>query len=134
MLKKNLSDTEPEQQDRFYECLECDEAIFNPICPDCLLREIDSWIIKYPKLKRKIVPKLKKYIQSLKKLSKSSTQCIACNKKRASLCTFCFTDFVFKKLKQLHASKTAQKEFLVFFNFDFEHVGYSKDAEKLGVI
>ena len=41
---------------------------------------------------------------------------------------------VYKKLKAIARSRKAQKEFLSLFNFDFEHTGYSKDAEELGVI
>lgn len=34
----------------------------------------------------------------------------------------------------MHAHREILKEFLQFFNYDFEHTGYTKDAEELGVI
>jgi len=37
-------------------------------------------------------------------------------------------------LKKIKVNKAILKEFLEFFNYDFEHTGYSKDAEELGAI
>ena len=36
--------------------------------------------------------------------------------------------------KKLNSNKLILTEFFEFFNFDFHHTGYSKEAEALGVI
>ena len=122
--------------ERFYECVNCQEAIFNPICPVCLTTQLEAWlssISSYP-LKKKLIEKIKKYVERTDNLAGETTKCIACGNPRASLCPYCFTNYVFNVLKEMNVSREIIKEFLQFFNYDFEHTGYSKEAEKLGVI
>lgn len=132
MLQNNSSMA----SERFYECLDCKEAIYNPICPSCLAFQIQVWlssISSYP-LKKKIIEKINQYIKKTNNLAGHATQCVSCKKPTASLCPYCFTNYVFNLLKEMNVHTTILKEFLQFFNFDFEHTGYSKEAEKLGVI
>lgn len=132
MIQQNFFDA----RERFYECLECNEAIFNPICPSCLAVEIEAWLSSYPdkKLRDKILFKIRAYLEKTQNLVGKSVQCVACKHKRASLCPYCFTNNVFNILKDMKVNKIMLREFLQFFNYDFDHVGYSKDAEALGVI
>ena len=122
--------------ERFYECLECKEAVYNPICPACLALQVEAWLASYPykELRNKILAEIKDYVKKTNNLAGKATQCIACRKAKASLCPYCFTNYVFNLLKKMKISKIILKEFLQFFNYDFEHTGYSKEAEKLGVI
>lgn len=133
MLQNNEYGGEGSEEERYYECVECDEAIFNPLCPDCLSIEIEAWLTNYPDLKKKLIPKMKDYVRYLSRIKRDSTMCVHCYKKTASLCPYCFTKFVFDELQELSVSKQIIKEFFRFFNFDFEHTGYSKEAENLGV-
>ncbi len=123
--------------ERFYECLDCHESVFNPICPNCLTFQIEVWlssISSYP-LKNKIMKRIKDYVAATNNLAGPSTPCVACRKPTATLCPYCFTNYVFALLKCMHAHREILKEFLQFFNYDFEHTGYTtKEAEKLGVI
>ena len=41
---------------------------------------------------------------------------------------------VMRELKQINVNNIILREFFEFFNFDFHHTGYSKEAEMLGVI
>lgn len=119
--------------ERFYECLECKEAVFNPICPSCLAFQLEVWlssISSYP-LKNKILSRIKEYVEKTDNLVKESTICVSCKKPRASLCPYCFTNYVFILLKEMQVHRTILKEFLQFFNYDFEHTGYSRESEKL---
>jgi protein-disulfide isomerase len=115
-------------------CDVCSEAITNPICPVCLSRGVDAWLKRYPGLKTKILPKLKKHFRDIEKRTLDSTQCIRCNDYRTSVCPYCFTERVLTELKNSGADKSVLSEFFEFFNFDMEHTGYSKEAEMLGVI
>ncbi len=118
-----------------WKCLDCKEAVFNPICPFCLAEHIEIWLSSYPSdIRKKILPQINEYIKKTNNLAGKSTKCIICNKKRVSICPYCFTEYVLNYLKKLKVSNIILKEFLQFFNFDFEHTGYSKEAEKLGVI
>lgn len=125
----------PERNGRFYECLECDEAVSNPLCPMCLTRQIDAWLSSYPsEIRKKIVGNIKEYVEKANNIAGESTKCIVCNKKTASLCPYCFTNHVLDELKRLRVARLILKEFLQFFNYDFTHMGYTKEAERLGVI
>ena len=123
------------ERERFYECLECDESVSNPLCPICMTQEIDAWLASYPsEIRNKIIKQLKDYVKKTHNIKGESTKCITCNKKTASLCPYCFTSYAYKELKKLKVARMILKEFLQFFNYDFEHIGYSKEAERLGVI
>lgn len=129
MIQTNFPDAEP----RFL-CDECSEAVINPICPFCLRTELEAWLTLYPSLKHDIQPQLKKYLQKIDSEENPSTRCIRCGFESTLVCPYCFTEFILEELKKIHANKIILKEFFQFFNFDFEHTGYSKEAEELGVI
>jgi len=130
--------------ERFYEfgdfenslCLECKEAVYNPLCPSCLALQVEAWLASYPykETREKILFKIKDYVKKTNHLPGKPTTCVSCKKAQASLCPYCFTEYVFNLLKKLKVNRIMLKEFLMFFNYDFEHTGYSKEAEKLGVI
>ena len=115
-------------------CDVCSEAVTNPICPSCLTTEIEAWLTLYPNLKQALLPRLTNFINKTEDRSLDSTECIICHNKRAAACPYCFTQKVLTELKKIHADKMILKEFFEFFNFDFDHNGYSKEAEDLGVI
>ncbi|MFH1500972.1 MAG: hypothetical protein ABIE22_03440 [archaeon] len=114
-------------------CLECREPIHNPLCPFCLSRGIEAWLENKPTKMSNFVENEIKKILGARKLG-NSVKCIACNSDRAFLCPYCFTEMVYKALKKVRARKADLEEFMILFNFDFEHCGYYKDAEKLGIV
>jgi len=130
MTKNNkLSAIEPQ-----FLCDVCSIAITNPICPSCLTEEIEAWLTLYPNLRNELMPKLKKYLERIEDKAFDSAECIKCKDKKAAVCPYCFTTNVFDELKKIKANRIILKEFVEFFNFDFEHTEYSQEAEKLGVI
>ena len=88
----------------------------------------------YPNLRKELLPKLKSYLAKIEDNALEYTQCIKCKDNIASVCPYCFTEYVLRELKKIEANKIVLGEFFEFFNFDFDHTGYSKEAEKLGVI
>jgi hypothetical protein len=129
MLQKNFTANEPQ-----FMCDVCSEAVINPLCPFCLKTEIEAWLTLYPNLRYDLLPQLRKYLQKIDSEANPSTRCISCGYDSTFLCPYCFTEFVLNELKKIHANKIVLKEFFQFFNFDFEHNGYSKEAEELGFI
>lgn len=130
MLPTNHSASEPS----FYKCEVCHEPVSNPLCPICLTEEIEVWSSYYPNLRKELIPRIKKYIESNISIPESSTICIKCTNDRSSICPYCFTNYVLEELEGLNSSRLILKEFLQFFNFDFEHTEFTKKAEELGVI
>ena len=118
-----------------YTCDVCSEAVTNPICPFCLTIEIEAWLTMYPTLKQEISPKLHKFLNSItNRITNYGTECIKCKNKQASVCPYCFTEFVFRELKKINTGHYILKEFFEFFNFDFHHTGYTKEFEQMGVL
>jgi len=115
-------------------CEVCKEAVINPICPICIATEIEAWLTLYPNLRKELHKLLEKYLERVNNRKEEATSCIKCKNKRASICPYCFTEHVLSELKRLDVNHIILKEFFEFFNFDFNHTGYSKEAEELGVI
>jgi len=115
MLQTNYSTSE-----QHILCEVCGEAVTTPLCPICLTGEIEAWTTLYPNLRRELLPKLKKYLKSINNEIGYATGCIKCKNKRASVCTYCFTDYVLGQLKKISTNHQIIKEFLDFFDFDTE--------------
>ncbi len=130
LIQKNYSAAETQ-----YLCNVCSEAVTNPICPFCLATEINAWLTLYPNLKQELLPRINKYLQEINnKIINYGTQCIKCKNKRAYVCPYCFTEYIFNELRKINADKRILKEFFEFFNYDFHHTGYTKEFEQMGVI
>ncbi len=125
MILNNYSASEPQ-----FLCEVCSEAVTNPICPSCITTEIKVWLTLYPNLSFELMPVLERYLQLLEELPHESTICIKCGNKNASVCPYCFIEYVLRQLKKINANKIILNEFLEFFNFDLEHTGYSEEAEE----
>ena len=115
-------------------CEVCREVVTHPICPVCITTEIEAWLTLYPNLRKELNKLLEKYLERINNRTEDATSCIKCKNKRASVCPYCFTEHVLGELKRLEVNHIVLKEFFEFFNFDFNHTGYSKEAEELGVI
>jgi hypothetical protein len=127
MIQKIYPTSEPQ-----FMCSICSEAVTNPLCPFCLSTEIEAWLTLYPDLRSFLLHKIKKYLTGIENKLLDATNCIKCNK-RASVCPYCFTEYVLRELKNAGATTLVLKEFFEFFNFDFDHSGYYEEAEKMGV-
>ncbi len=119
------------------DCLECGDLITNPICPDCIAKAFEDWIRKYPRLAKKVLFKIKKFLKGHKHFDEDSQLCVICKSKKAWSCPYCFTEHIFDLLKQAKASNEVLREYLRFFNFDFGDFsgkwGYWKEGEKLNI-
>ena len=87
----------------------------------------------YPDLKKKLMFDLRKYVQAINNDMDGAIKCVACNKNKAAVCPYCFTEYVLNKLKLIGAHKLIIGEFLTFFNFDFDKTGYSREKEEMGL-
>lgn len=130
MLQKNYQALESQ-----HICDVCSEAVTNPICPFCITVEIKAWLTLYPSLSKEILPIINKYLEKISnQIVNYGTECIKCKNKRAHVCPYCFTDFIFRELRRLNTPPFILKEFFAFFNFDSTHTGYTKEFEKMGVL
>jgi len=115
------------------DCLNCKEPIFNPLCPECIAKGFEQWISRYPDAKNKTLANIKEFLKRNQRFNNNSQKCVVCRRKSVYLCPYCFTEFLLTTLKKTQADKKIIGEFLFLFNFDFDHNGYYKEGEKLGI-
>lgn len=95
-------------------CEECDEAITNPICPDCLERQAVAWLME--RKKDFLIKKVKEKMNNIKKQSSdsdSNVNCIIC-KNKISICPHCTSKEI---LKVMQKEKRIFGDFLNLFNY-----------------
>ncbi len=90
----------------FHRCVECDEIITNPICPDCLSLKMRAVV-------KESDPELAKKINGI--AIDGDTACIKCGK-HMGLCAHCFSKDVHDFLEQ--ENPVLAKEFASRFDFD----------------
>ena len=122
--------------------MKCGEAIFNLLCPNCIAKEIEIWMNEInlaKKIKEKIRNEIKKLLINDKYcVVEAFEKCVVCNKPTTNYCPYCFTEIVYsvikKNVKNVSERKKILKSYFTYFNFDFEHTGYTKEMEKLGML
>jgi len=88
-------------------CIECDDIITEPICPDCLATSMKIMVNEYD-------PPLAEEIQNLV-FENGETSCILCSKKM-NLCAHCFSKEVYTFLRE--KNEAVSEEFIARFDFD----------------
>ncbi len=116
----------------FYECLDCGEPIQNLLCPNCIAKHFEIWVQEFPRLKKEILPGVKKYLKAHKDYNDYAV-CASCGQPTCYTCPYCFTEYLLDLLKESQTDKEILKSFFEFFNYDFGHRGYSQDIDKLGM-
>ena len=90
----------------FHQCVECDEIITNPICGDCLAKEMKVMIAEYDSMLAETITGIS---------IEGNTTCILCMK-RMGLCPHCFSKGIYEYLQE--QNKIVAKEFLNRFDFE----------------
>lgn len=93
-------------------CVVCEEAITNPICPECLQREMEHWIADFnPSLAKDV----KRYSWDFDTYRHETTNCVICGD-NMNICAHCFCKDIFELIEQQLEEKA--EDFLYSFNFD----------------
>jgi len=95
-------------------CVVCQEAITNPICPECLQKEIEQWLVDKNK---SLVPKLRNYTEIFGSYRHEGTECVICGNDM-KVCAHCYC----KDVYELFSDDLGQDadEFLYSFNFELK--------------
>ncbi len=107
-------------------CVMCEETITNPVCPDCIHQGIRQWLLEQQELH------LATEVQYVTMCDNSvhtadNVNCIKCHKNMA-ICTYCYSKNVFDVIK---FKPYLIAEYMMFFSFDLEHMGWERDARNL---
>ena len=114
------------------DCLSCGEPIVHPLCPCCVSRAFKQWLKNFPKQEKEIIDELHKFLIAHRYLDGKSRRCVSCGEKKTHLCPYCFTEYLYKIIKEAGVGPRALAEFLFIFNFDFNHQGYARELEVMG--
>ena len=112
------------------ECILCSESINQPICHQCLAKQVKTWLSYYPDIKKKLSPKINSFVKEVEDLIVETSPCVACNTNKTALCPYCFTDKIYRILKNSRTSPMVIGDFISTFNFDLDHTGYSLEEEQ----
>ncbi|MBT7101978.1 hypothetical protein HN935_00525 [archaeon] len=112
-------------------CISCNENITHPLCPNCISKAFNQWTKKFPE-HHELKGKLNIFMRHHNHIKGKSTTCVVCNKNDVHVCPYCFTEHLYKLVKEAGLGVRAMTEFLFIFNFDFEHKGYSQELEAFG--
>lgn len=93
-------------------CVICQEAITNPVCPDCLQREIEHWLVD---VNPSLVSNLRDYTGIFDAYTQKGVDCVICGRDMR-VCAHCFC----KDIYQLFRDKLGQKADDFLFSFNFE--------------
>jgi hypothetical protein len=93
-------------------CVICQEAITNPICPECLQREIEHWLADtMPSL----IGRVKGYAGVFDTYRHEATHCVICGN-TMSICAHCFCKDIYELIESELGEVSGN--FLFSFNFD----------------
>ena len=98
-------------------CVECEEVIINPICPDCLSEGIACWVGE--RLGSAAASAVYDITDALA-YQTGSTWCIKCNEPMR-VCAYCYTNELMVLLKN-HPAVLEQFVFYFGFNFERQHL------------
>ena len=102
------------KQDIYALCEECDIAITNPICPDCLERQAVTWLIE--RNKEVLAMRIRERIEKVNRQSRNSysnVNCVIC-KNKLSICPHCTSKEI---LKVLNKERRLHNDFLSLFDY-----------------
>lgn len=103
------------------ECVMCEEPITNPICPACLQEGVRQWLLE--QRQEELADEVDELTRNVFANS-GETFCIKCDNSMA-LCAYCYTNEVFGLIKQ---HPRLVKNYLSYFNFDLDHLGWEEEA------
>lgn len=93
-------------------CVVCDEGITNPICPECLNKEMQVWFFEN---KPGMMGPLKDIIESFRSYTHFEGKCAICSQ-NMNVCSHCFSKEVYDKL--LDEDELLAGQFLTSFDYE----------------
>jgi len=108
-------------------CTECIEAISDPICLDCFLKQIKDWLIDEKiesKSKKILIKAIKIEFKKYENNSEFKTICTICQEQKVSICSYCFFLKINKIFKKINLNRKKIKKFMEIFNYRQWHNDY----------
>jgi hypothetical protein len=104
-----------------YLCMECKEAITDPICVSCFSKEISIWLSEQD-YNQKTKDEFTKEIRDFEPTFISKVSCVVCTNKMGSVCNYCLTKEAFRVIKKHGVKGEAD----LIFNYKIHHLGFTR--------
>ncbi|MBI4148860.1 hypothetical protein HY491_00270 [Candidatus Woesearchaeota archaeon] len=88
-------------------CVQCDEAITNPICTRCLGQEMEAWMRERDE---SLLPRIELTTMSFAAYTHEVTRCILCGK-RMSVCAHCVVEEAADALGREEVAEELREQF-----------------------
>ena len=114
-------------------CIECYKAVTNPICIDCLKRELISWLRDFEfnaRARQFVLDNLEVNFSNYEELI-FDMECIMCGKHNVALCNSCFTKESYRILKSLRVEKEVISSFLGLFTYWQSDKEFEREVEMM---
>lgn len=96
------------------QCVVCEEAITNPVCIECLTKEIRQWL---GEKKASLIPLFMERVEMFESYNHETTDCIICNS-NMNVCPHCVCMEVYNWLSEDY--KEYAEEYLDLFNYELK--------------
>jgi len=96
-------------------CVLCDEAITNPICPDCLMKEISLWLNE---TNPRLMNQMNEFMSLFDGFTQVVSSCVICGA-YMNICPHCFAKEVFDTLRVKDLATASM--FLKRFNYELDY-------------
>lgn len=96
-------------------CVECYQPLIEPVCFDCLKKEMLSWLRDESfvwRVHRKIIDIFDSVFNSYN--LDNRVICVICNEKKPAICKCCFVRNAFFKIKEMLNRKSLENFSLIF--------------------
>lgn len=110
-------------------CVECGQQVTNPICPERLAEQMTTWLLE---TRPELIGAFNDKTEEILPQTNMEDKCVITGKKM-SLCPYCYTEHIFYWLRSINLDKDLLKEYLTFFHYDGERLGYWANAESEGL-
>jgi len=102
----------------YFECLECNTPIANPICPECVVKEFVMWLDKFPRVRGKgeTIRQIKNILRENEKFEGNSGKCIECGEHNTFMCPHCFIMEISKIIRANIKDRRVSEEFFRMFH------------------
>jgi hypothetical protein len=108
-------------------CTDCLEAISNPVCLDCFLKQIKNWFIGSKidaKTRQKLLLEIRQEFNREYSDPEQEIVCTLCGRQEVSVCSYCFFLRVNRILKKFSVGKRQMEDFMEVFNYRQWHEDY----------
>lgn len=113
------------------DCVICEEQITNPLGPQRLQEQVATWLHES---RPELLSNFFEASQEIMPLEESGEDVCIVKGNKMNICAYCYTEHILKWLLSTKPDWNTIKEYFTYFDYDAEHLGYSRNVEAKGYV